>query len=248
MKHTLLCAITGLLFISLISTGCKKTTHIRVATDATWPPFEFVNEQTKAVDGFGIDVLNAVSKKAGLEIEYTNVGFDPLLAGIAQCQFDLAVASMTITEERKKAMNFSDPYFAAGQIVTVAVNNSDIINKDNLAGKTAGAQIGTTGAIEIGKVNGSTLKTYDDVGLAFLDLMNGQIDAIVADNPVAMGYIGKNPGKLKTVGSIFTNENYGIAVCNKNNDLLNKINKGLELVKADGTLEKLTAKWLGTKK
>lgn len=245
MKRLMWYALFGLVIASLAVAGCgREATKVRVATDATWPPFESVNEQTKAIEGFDIDLLNAVAKKAGLEIEYINVGFDPLLAGIAQCQYDAAISAMTITEERKKSMNFSDPYFAAGQVVTVRADNSDITDKDELTGKKVGAQIGTTGAIEVGKIQGAQLKTYDDIGLAYQDLMNGQIDAVVADNPLALGYVGKNPDKLKVVGEVFTEEYYGIAVCNKNTELLGKINAGLKAVKDDGTIEKLTEKWL----
>ncbi len=90
----------GLVLIGLMS-GCgQKTEKVLVATDATWPPFESINEQTKEIEGFDIDLLNAVADEAGLELEYVNVGFDPLLAGIAQCQYDAAISAMTITEER----------------------------------------------------------------------------------------------------------------------------------------------------
>lgn len=245
MKRLFWCVLVGMLAVSMVLSGCApKATKILVATDATWPPFEYVNEQTKAIEGFDIDVLNAIAEKAGLEIKYVNVGFDPLLAGIAKCQYDAAISSITITEDRKKEMLFSDPYFGAGQIVAVRKDNTDIKGKENLTGKRVGAQIGTTGAIEVGNMKGVTLKTYDDIGLAFQDLINGQIDAVVADNPLALGYVGKNPDKLKVVGGIFTDEYYGIAVCKNKPELLAKINAGLEAVKGEGLIEKLTKKWL----
>jgi polar amino acid transport system substrate-binding protein len=151
---------------------------------------------------------------------------------------------MTITEERKKQFLFSDPYFFAGQIITVRIDNTEIASKHDLSGKVAGAQIGTTGSFEIEKIGGATLKTYDDIGLAYQDLINGQIDAVVADNPLALGYVGENPDKLKAVGEVFTDENYGIAVCKTKTDLLEKINEGLKAVKAEGLIEQLVEKWL----
>jgi len=245
MKRILWFILIGLTLFSLILPACgPKVTKIRVATDATWPPFEYVSEQTKAIEGFDIDLLKAIAEKEGLEIEFINVAFDPLLAGIAQCQYDAAISSITITEERKAGMLFSDPYFEAGQIVTVRKDNTNITSKDSLAGKVVGAQIGTTGSFEVQKISGATLKTYDDIGLAFQDLMNGQIDAVVADNPLALGYVGKNPDKLKTVGGVFTEEEYGIAVCKTKTDLLAKINAGLKAVKDEGLIEKLSKKWL----
>ena len=244
MKRIFLLAMIGLVLIGLLAGCAEKTEKVLVATDATWPPFESVNEQTKEIEGFDIDLLNAIAEEAGLEIEYVNVGFDPLLAGIAQCQYDAAISAMTITEERKQKMLFSNPYFEAGQIVTVRIDNSDISGKDSLGGKTVGAQIGTTGAIIIGDMDDVTLKTYDDVGLAFQDLMNGQIDAIVADNPLALEYVNKNSNKLKTAGEVFTEEYYGIAICKDNTELQAKINAGLKAVKAEGLIEELIQKWI----
>jgi len=245
MKRLFLYVLIGLMLFSLVLTGCApKATKVIVATDATWPPFESINEQTKEIEGFDIDLMTAIAEKAGLEIEFMNVAWDPLLAGIAQCQYDAAISAMTITEERKKQFLFSDPYFFAGQIITVHINNTEIASKHDLSGKVAGAQIGTTGSFEIEKIGGATLKTYDDIGLAYQDLINGQIDAVVADNPLALGYVGENPDKLKTVGEVFTDENYGIAVCKTKTDLLEKINEGLKAVKAEGLIEQLVEKWL----
>jgi len=225
--------------------GCgQKTEMIRVATDATWPPFEYVNEKTKEIEGFDIDLFKAIAEKAGLEVEFVNVAWDPLLAGIAQCQYDVAISAMTITEDRKKEMLFSDPYFQAGQLVTVRKDNTDINSKDDLEGKVAGAQIGTTGSFEVEKIDGATLKIYDDIGLAFQDLINGQIDAVIADNPLALAYADKNPDKLKIVGEVFTTEDYGIAVCKTKADLLAKINSGLKAVKEEGLIDELIQKWL----
>lgn len=250
MKRLTFYLLSGALLLSLVLAACgggaasTTNTKVKVATDATWPPFEMVDEQSKEIVGLDIDLLKAIAAKENLELEFNNVAFDPLLAGIAQCQYDVAISAMTITDERKQSMLFSDPYFQAGQIVTVAARNTDINSKDDLSGKTVGAQIGTTGAIEVGNLSGANLKTYDDIGLAFQDLMNGQIDAVIADNPLALGYVAKNSDQLKTVGSVFTDENYGIAICKSNTDLQAKINHGLASVKADGLIEQLTKKWI----
>jgi polar amino acid transport system substrate-binding protein len=244
MKRLILYVLIGLTLLSILS-GCgQKATKIRIATDATWPPFEYVDEQTKAIEGFDIDLMKAIAEKEGLDIEFVNVAWDPLLAGMAQCQYDAAISSISILPERKKEMLFSDPYFEAGQLVTVRKDNTDITDKDALAGKVVGAQIGTTGSFEVEKIAGATLKTYDDIGLAYQDLMNGQIDAVIADSPLALGYAGKNPDKLKTVGEVFTSEFYGIAVCKTKADLLAKINAGLKAVKEEGLIEQLVEKWL----
>lgn len=237
-----LMALTTILLLSACGAGDEAT--VRVATDATWPPFESVNESTKDIEGFDIDLMNAIAEKGGFKVEYINVAFDPLLAGMATCQYDAAISAMTITEDRKKEFLFSEPYFAAGQVVTVRTDEATITGKDMLTGKTIGAQLGTTGEIQANNIAGATIKSYDDIGLAFQDLMNGQVDAVIADNPLALGYIGQNPDRLMTVGDVFTDEDYGIAVCNTKPDVLEKINTGLAAVKADGTIDRLTDKWL----
>lgn len=243
MKHLFWFVLIGLMLFVLLPGCAQETAKIRIATDATWPPFEYVDEETMEIEGFDIDLMTAIAEKEDLDIEFVNVAWDPLLAGVAQCQYDAAISSITILPERAEAMLFSDPYFEAGQLVTVRLDNTDITSKDDLGGKVVGAQLGTTGSFEVEKIAGATLKTYDDIGLAFQDLMNGQIDAVVADNPVALNYVSKNSDKLKTAGEVFTSEFYGIAVCKTNTELLAKINSGLAAVKAEGLIEELVEKW-----
>jgi len=245
MNRKLFALLSIAVLIIVALAGCSgKSGKIQVATDATWPPFEMVDESSKEIVGFDIDLMKAIAEKQGLEVEFVNVNFDSLLAGMAQCQYDAAISAMSITEERKQSMAFSDPYFTAGQIVTVRKDNTDIKSKDDLVGKKVGAQIGTTGAIEAEAIPNVDYRGYDSVDLAFLDVMNGQIDAVIADNPLAYGYVNQNPDKLKTVGDVFTGEDYGIAVCKNKTDLLDKINKGLAEVKAEGLIDELVKKWL----
>lgn len=248
MKRQIFVVIMILALASMALASCqsaqKSADKFTVATDATWPPFETVNESSKQVEGFDIDLLNAVAEKGGFQVEYVNVPFDSLLTGISQCQYDLAISAITITEERQKSMAFSDPYFEAGQIVVVSKDDESITGKDDLKGKKIGAQLGTTGEIQAKKIDGIEYAAYDSIDLAFLDVMNGSLDAVISDNPLALGFVGKNSEKLKTVGEVFTDENYGIAVCNKKPDLLKKVNDGLAAVKGGDTLNTLTEKWI----
>lgn len=246
MKRSMWLVLVALIFVSLMLPACGpgKSEKVTVALDATWPPFEYVDETTQEIIGLDVDLIKAIAEDQGLELELVNVPWDSLLAGMAQCQYDISISAMTITEERKQSFNFSDPYFAAGQIVTVQKGNTSISGKDDLAGKTVGVQLGTTGDIEAQNMPDVTVKNYDDIGLAFQDLINGQIDAVIADNPLALGYVGQNPDTLKAVGEAFTDEYYGIAVCKTNTDLLEKLNQGLASVKADGLIDQLTLKWI----
>lgn len=224
--------------------GYSVSEVVSIATDATFPPFEMVDETTKELTGFDIELMEAVATKAGIQFEFINLPFDPMLAGLSECQYDIAIAAITITDERKAQFLFSDPYIDAGQIITVKAGNTDIKSKADLNGKIIGAQLGTTGEIEAKAIDGIEYKPYDTYDLAFLDLINGQIDAVIADNPTALGFIEKNPSKLMTVGDVFTNEFYGIALCKNRQDLLDKINPALKEVIDSGFVAELAAKYL----
>lgn len=251
MKRTFYLCMMGLVVLSLVLTACaaptptpKQVVKMVVATDATFPPFEIVDDATKELTGFDIELMKAIAVKGGFEIEFVNIAFDPMLAGLAQCQYDAGIAAITITDDRKAAMLFSDPYINAGQIVAVRKDETVIKSKDDLKGKTIGVQLGTTGALEAEKIEGAVIKTYDAYDLAFLDLQNGQVDAVIADYPTALNFVGKAPEKLTVTGEVFTDESYGIAVCKTKPEYIDLINKGLAAAKQDGTIQQLEQKWL----
>ena len=238
--------IVGVLLSVVVLAGCAPVGGgiVRVATDATWPPFESIDAESKEIVGFDIDLMKAIAEKAGFEVQFINVSFETLLTGMAQCQYDAAISSITITADRAVDFSFSNPYFAAGQIVVVRANNVDIVSYNDLGGKAVGVQIDTTGDIEAEKIEGVIVHRYDDIELAFQDLVNTQLDAVIADNPLALSIVGKNPGQLKTVGDIFTDENYGIAVCRTDTNLVKKINIALAELRADGYIDDLTQSWI----
>lgn len=240
-------AVVLVLLAASVFTSCqgKSSNKIVVAADATWPPMEYVNEDKEMV-GFDIDLMNAVAERAGLEVEFRNVAWDGIFAGLAAGEYDAVISSVTITDERKQDYDFSDPYINAGQIVVVR-SESDITGPDTLSGRTVGAQISTTGAFAVQEMSGVELKEYDEVGLAFEDLIAGRIDAVVCDTPVAADFALQREEyreQLKIVGDSFTEEYYGILVQKGNTELLDKINEGLDAVQAEGLDKELEAKWL----
>jgi len=246
MRQTLMTLLTALVALGLLA-ACSQADDgaLVVATDATFPPFEYVDESTKEIVGFDIDLMNAIAEQAGLNINYQNVSWDPLLTGMADCQYDMAISAMTITPERAEVFSFSDPYINAGQIVTVAIWNEVISGPDDLVGATIGAQIGTTGAMEAEAIPGATARVYDTYELAFLDLANGQIDAVIADYPTAVAFVNQNDDRLMVVGEVFTEESYGIAFCKGNDDLIAQVNVALEELQAEGFVEELVLTWYG---
>lgn len=225
--------------------AAKKIT-ITVATDATWPPMEMVNE-SKEIVGYDIDFFRAVAEEGGFNVLFKNVAWDGIFAGIAAGKYDAIISSVTITDERKKTMDFSDPYINAGQILVVPRGAQNVAVLADLKGQKVGAQIGTTGAFEIKKVEGVELKGYDEIGLAFEDMAAGRIAGVVCDTPVAADFALQKKEyaeKFKIVGQPFTDEYYGIVVQKGNQKLLDMINKGIKAVKAKGIDKTIEAKWL----
>lgn len=238
--------VTGLAFARGAEESGSGLPKIIVASDATWPPMEFVNAQ-KEIVGYDIDLINAVAEAGGFEVEIRNSSWEGVFAGLETGEYDAAISSITITEERKETLDFSTPYINAGQVLVVPQSTSGVTTLADLVGKTVGAQISTTGAFEVQKVSGVTLATYDEIGLAVADLANGRIAGVVLDTPVAADYVLQNDeykGKLKIVGEPFTEEFYGVAVKKGNSEVLDLINKGLAAVLASDLPDELADKWL----
>ena len=246
MKSIFCCLLVVLILLCLLSGCSPKIEKILVATDATWPPWEFINEQAGVIEGFDIDLFNAIAEKENLQVEFINVDLNQLLTGISRCQYDVAISSLSITEQRKKDMLFSNPYLEAGQQVVVRIDNVIIADKAALKGKVVGAQNGSAGALEVGEIEGATLRTYDTIGPAFQDLISGLIDAVITDRIVSSWYIHKNTDTLKTISNDLPTDFGGIAVCKTRPDLLKKINSGLKTVSEQGLVDDLVEKWFIT--
>ena len=235
----------GIILAPLYAHAIEKEPVVTVASDATWPPMEMI-DANKHLVGFDVDFMNAVAKEGGFKVLIVNTAWDGIFAGIAAGKYDAIISSVTINDERKKTLDFSDPYINAGQVLVVPKASSAKVLAD-MKGKQTGAQIGTTGAFEINKTKGVKLKSYDELGLAFEDMAAGRLEGIVCDTPIAANYAlqkAEYKGKFKITGEPFTQEHYGIAVKKGNKTLLNMINKGIRAVKAKGIDRELKAKWL----
>ncbi len=251
MRNAVVCAVMAALMVTPVFAGGQAEgddlTTITVATDATWPPMEFVNADQEIV-GFDIDLMNAVAEAAGFQVVFQNTAWDGIFAGLANGDYDAVISSVTITEERDRTMDFSTPYINAGQVLIVRQDApSGWTSLGDLAGESVGAQIGTTGAFEIDAVDGVELRTYDELGLAIEDLAQGRIAGVVADTPIAADFVLQNDtyrDVLQIVGEPFTEEFYGVAVREGNAAVLELINAGLEVVLNDGTVEELENTWL----
>jgi len=219
-----------------------------VGTDAAYAPFESQNEKGEIV-GFDIDVVKAVAQKAGLEVKFVNTPWEGIFNALKQGDRDLLVSSITITDERRQTMDFTAPYFDAHQLIAVRAG-SKVARFDDLKTLKVGVQTGTTGDEAISKLQGKTspnIKRFEGTPLALSELETGGIDAVVADNGVVVNYVKNHGGdKFKTVNDpAFAPEQYGIAVKKGNAELLDKLNKGLAAIRADGTYDRIYAQYLG---
>ncbi len=242
LKKAVLTMVT--LAVMCGSVWAEKT--IVFATDATWPPMEFV-DANKNIVGYSIDFLTAAGKEAGFTPVFKNTAWDGIFAGLAGGRYDAISSSVSITKERQKKMDFSEPYFTVQQALIVQ-KDSKAASLADLKGKKVGGQIGTTGYFAIKKAEGVEPKSYDEIGLAMEDLNVGRLAAVVCDDPVAANYAlikYKDTLRIATVLKTDKPEYYGFPVKKGNKEVLDLLNKGIAAVKAKGLDKELKKKWIG---
>ena len=244
MLRRLLCA---LLLPALLCSSAMAAEKLVVATNPEWPPMEFLDDN-KNIIGYDVDMFKAVAAEAGMEAEFKMTAWDGIFAGIAAGNYDVIASAVTITPERQRAFAFTVPYYDVRQIVVLRKGDSASGFAD-LAGKVIGGQIGTTG-IFVAQKSGvkMTIREYDNVGLAMQDLLNSRIDAVVCDSPVALYYANQKEGfsdQLTVAFRTETTEYFGFVVSKNRKDLVERLNKGIEAVRAKGIEAEIIRKWMG---
>ena len=227
--------------------ACGGSDAYIVAMEPTFPPFDTTDENGE-LDGFDVDLMNAIAEDQCFEIEWTQLGFDGLIPALESKQIDIIASGMWASPDRAKVVDFSNTYYDSGLVLAVKEDNTSITGADSLTKEMkVAAQIGTSSAdlvqqwADEGKI--AEAKVYDKVNEAVMDLQNGTVDALLNDKPVTTEYMSKQPGKIKIVGDILNEESYGFAVNKENTELLEKINTGLQNVIDNGTYDQLLAKW-----
>ena len=234
------CLLALLVFAS--AAGAQEV--LRVGTNATYAPFEYVDENGE-LQGFDIDLIREVGRRLGMRVEIINTAWEGIIPGLLAGHYDVIISAMTITDDRAAAVDFTDPYFATGQVIMVRADDDRVRQPSDLAGKVVAVQIGTTGHFAAERIDGVLrIDAYPTAPEAFLALRVGRADAVVVDELVAIQEQQANPGVLKVVGTPFTVEYYGIALRKGNQALLRQINRTLAQIKADGTYDQLYEKWL----
>jgi len=213
---------------------------LTVGSDIPYPPFE--QGKPGNYTGFDIELMEAIAEKIGRTAEFQDTSFETIFRDVAQGKFEAVISAATITEEREKAVAFSDPYYLSEQAILVK-EGSDITGLADLEGKTVGAQQGTTG-LELGKekANAGELRPYPEGPDAVNALKSGTVEAVIIDAPVAQNAVEKSGG-VEIAEKVPTDEEYGIALAKDNSELLDEINTGLEEVIADGDYTKIYEKW-----
>ena len=214
---------------------------LTMATNAAFPPYEMTTDAGE-FEGIDVDTAKAIAEKLGLELQIDDMDFDAALLSVQQGKADIVMAGVTVTDERKAVMDFSDSYATGIQSIIVP-EGSDITSPDDLAGKKIGTQRGTTGYIYCSDDFGdSNVVAYDNGLTAVQALNNGQVDAVVIDNAPAKEYVAANPG-LKVLDTSYAEEDYAIGLA-KGSALKDAINTALEELKADGTLQSIVDKYI----
>ncbi|MDQ7819621.1 MAG: basic amino acid ABC transporter substrate-binding protein [Armatimonadota bacterium] len=219
---------------------------IRVATDATYPPFEML-DANKNIIGYDIDLIRAICELANCKVDIKSVAWDGIFPALQKGDFDAVISGVTITAERDKTMDFTEPYIQVGQVILVRADETRISGVGDLADKLVAVQRGTTNdelASQLqkeGKIK--EVKRYPTFDLAVRALLNKDVDAVIIDNTGASGYMGTNPDKLKIVGEPLTSEGLGIVVREGDVELQSAFNAALKVLRENGTLDRLYQKW-----
>jgi polar amino acid transport system substrate-binding protein len=221
--------------------------RIVVGSDTTYPPFEYVDE-TGAIVGFDVDVVNAICEKINCVAEFQTTAWDGIFPALAQGEFDMVASGVSITPERDEIVDFTEPYLIVNQAITVRVEDSALTVEDFTAeGSTLvlGAQLGTTNAQLGEELVGQRLRLYDTFDSAVRALRNGDIDGVIIDGVTADAFVQQYAGELVVNIRGLSSDPLGL-VFPEGDPLVDDFNAGLEQIKADGTLDALIAKWFTT--
>ena len=246
MKKTFLVLLALICSFSLFASGTGEDDGYTFATNANWPPLEYVDENGDIV-GFEIDLIKAMSEVTGVPMDYVNTSWDTIFAGLANGQYDGIASGVTVTEERKQTIDFSQTIYQVTQSILTLKENADLTDAQSLSGKTVGVQMGTTGHFAMEEYPEVEIKAYEDIALAIEDMINGNSDAVVCDSVIASDYVLANDNykdMLAVTGTASeTVEDIAIAVEKGNTELLDLINTAVDTLRESGQLEELYAKW-----
>ncbi len=243
MKKILSLILATLMIFSVCTAlaSCSGKKKLVMATNAAFPPYEY-KEGDKIV-GIDAEIAEKIAEKLGMELEIVDTEFNSIIGGVTSGKYDIGMAGMTVTEDRLKEVNFSNSY-AKGVQVVIVKDGGSVSSLDDLANVKIGVQEGTTGHIyaedDFGKENVTAFKTG---ALAVEALKTDKVGAVIIDNEPAKNFVAANSG-LSILETAYADEDYAIAIAKGNTELLEKVNKALDELIADGTVKKIIDKYI----
>lgn len=239
MKKSIIVLLAVCAAVCMCACG-SSSKKLVMATNAAFPPYESV-EGDKIV-GIDPEIAQLIADDLGMELVIEDMAFDSIIAAVQSGKADIAMAGMTVTEDRKENINFSDPYTTAAQVILVK-NTSTVKTPDDLANLTVGVQIGTTGDIYAEDIEGATIERYSKYFEAINALAQGKIDAVIVDREPGKVFVSENPD-LVMIDEEFTVEEYAIGVSKENTELLDNINASLKKLKESGKIDEIIGKYI----
>lgn len=220
-----------------------EITKIVAGTEATYAPFEYLDDKGTVV-GLDAEILAAIGEEMDIETEIKNVGWDTMMSQVTTGEIDMGAAAITITDERKEAYDFTDPYYEASLLI-VTKEDSKVKTLKDLKDKKIAVQINTTGHIAAQDLQGkssSNILAYENFSVALTEVLNGAAEAAIGDNAVILEYIKNNPDSgLTTIeDDSFDKDYFGFMVKKGNKELLDTLNEGLQKIKDNGKLAEIT--------
>ncbi|MDB5895735.1 MAG: transporter, substrate-binding protein [Rhodoferax sp.] len=239
-RHLLLSAIASVVLATFGATAQAQQV-LTVATDATFPPMEYVENGKRT--GFDIELVEALAASMGKKVEWTDIDFKGLIPGLISKRFDMAVSAIYITEERKKVVDMTEPYFAGGLVAMVKDGNATIKNAADLNGKKISVQVGTKSVSYLKEKYPQVQLIEVEKNQEMFNLVDiGRADALVTGKPAAFQYARTRPG-LKVLDQQLTTEEYGMALRKDTPELTRAVNEALAKMKTDGSYARIVAKW-----
>ncbi|NLK66922.1 MAG: basic amino acid ABC transporter substrate-binding protein [Campylobacteraceae bacterium] len=228
---------------SFLAFGVLNAEPLKFGTNAAYPPFEFIDENSK-IAGFDIDLVDELSKAIGFEYEFINMGFDGLIPALKSGKIDAIAAAMSATEERKKAVDFTKPYYHTENLYIIkADKNATFKSKDDLKGKKIGVQLGTAQE-QTARMLDVKVAPTKDIFASIMALKNGKIDAVLVDTSIGYGYLRKNDDLMEFLVEPDGSEGFSLAFNkDKNKELIEKIDAEVEKMKSDGRFDSLLEKY-----
>ncbi|MFD1037284.1 transporter substrate-binding domain-containing protein [Virgibacillus byunsanensis] len=256
MKRFSMLAIFLLLLIVAVACGDSEETSggqdslskvedsgvLRVGFEGTYRPFNFLDDDNEYT-GFDVDFANELADRLGVETEFIATSWDSLIGGVKSDKFDIIIAQMSVTEERKESVDFTNPYVVTGSVLITKEDTEGISELEDISGKKVGTGTGTTFADVANSVDGADVTLYKSVNEYLQDLLNGRLDVIINDQLLMSHNIQEEGIPVKIVSEILNKDEIGMAVKKDSPDFVNKLNEELAAMLEDGTYEEIYRKW-----